>query len=196
MRLLAVLAALSACASAPPPPPPVAPVKVAPAPPPEPSEPTGLPAGYVEMKPDRVVSLGDQGALLLVDEPSNSVVPIFIGGTEAASIDARLRGDPPPRPLTHDLMDHALQKLHATIVQVQVDELRDSDDGGVFIGSVYIRANHHVFKLDARPSDAVALAIGNHVPIYVARAVIDKVGMHWDELQRQLSSAQAGGTDG
>lgn len=163
----------------------------------EPSEPIGLPAGYVEMKPERVVALGDQGdALLLVDVPSNSVVPIFIGGTEGASIDARMRGTPRERPLTHDLLDHVLEKLHAQLVQVQVDELRDTEDGGVFIGSIYVRASGRVFKLDARPSDAIALAIGDHAPIYVARQVIDKVGLHWDELQRQLATPSSTQTSG
>jgi bifunctional DNase/RNase len=173
----------AACASAPRPAP-VTPLP--PRPPAEPSEPTGAPANYIEMKPDRVVQLGDSGALLLVDVASNSVVPIFIGGTEAASIEGRLTGEPPIRPLTHDLLDHVLQKLHASLVQAQVDELRESAGGGTFIGSIYVRANGRVFKLDARPSDAIALAIGSHVPIFVAQRVIDQVGQRWDQLQNQL----------
>ena len=169
------------------PPPPEAP-KPAPAPvqPAEPSEPPGMPANYVEMKPDRVVAQMD--ALLLVDEASNSVLPVFIGGTEAASIDARLHGITPPRPLTHDLMDSVMKKLHATLVKVQIDELRKNDEGGTFIGSIYVRANGRIFYVDSRPSDAVALAIGNHVPIYVSKNVISRAGMKWDEVKQQLSS--------
>lgn len=149
-----------------------------------------MPAGYVAVRPDRVVPLGEADALLLVDEPDDLVLPVFIGGTEGASIDTRMRGVTPERPLTHDLLDHVLAKLHAKLVQVQVDELRrNGDEGGVFIGSIYLRLEGgRVIKLDARPSDAIALAIGNHVAIYVARKVLDEGGYKWSEIQRQLST--------
>jgi bifunctional DNase/RNase len=151
-----------------------------------------MPLGYVEVAPDRVVALGDRGALLLVDAASNLALPIFIGGTEAISIDGRLRGEKPSRPLTHDLLDHVLESLHASLVKAQVDELRQTEDGGVFIGSIFVRANGRIIKLDARPSDAIALAIGHHTPIYVARSVLDQAGVAWDELQKQLQAAAAG----
>jgi bifunctional DNase/RNase len=175
MKLLVLVA--FGCSGAP-----VAPEPPKPAPLVDPGEPTGMPAGYVEVHPEQVVPLGEQVALLLVDAPDNLVLPVFIGGTEGASIDTRMRHEPAPRPLTHDLMDHMMDKLHAKLVKVQVDELRD----GVYIGSIFVRADGRVFHLDARPSDAVALAIGAHVPIYVKRAVLDESGYKWDDVQRQL----------
>jgi bifunctional DNase/RNase len=175
MRMLAIIAVLAGCATEPPPPP------KAPAKPAEPSEPTGMPVGYNEVRPLQVVDLGDGGAILLVDPTGERVLPIFIGGTEAASIDVRMRNDKAPRPLTHDLLDALLARLHASLVKVQVDELRN----GVFIGSIFVRANGRVFRVDARPSDAIALAIGNHVPIYVAKQVMDEAGMRRDELKKQ-----------
>jgi len=188
MRALLVSLAIGCTAATPPPPP------VAPKPPPAPSEPTGLPAGYVEMKPERVIELGQQAALLLVDEPDNLVLPVFIGGTEGSSIAGRLEHVKPPRPLTHDLLDHVLQKLHATLVQVQVDELRrdQTDEGGVYIGSIFLRVGDQVIRLDSRPSDAIALAIGNRVPIYVARKVLDEAGLKWDEIRKQLQKPMSG----
>ncbi len=194
MRSLLVVLAIG-CASPQPPPP--APPSPKPTPIVEPSDPIGLPAGYVEMKPERVVSLGEADALLLVDEPDNLVLPIFIGGTEGQSIDTRMRGVAPPRPLTHDLLDHVLQKLHAQLVQVQIDELRRSgDEGGVYIGSIFLRVNGRVTRLDARPSDAIALAIGDKVAIYVARKVLDEAGMKWDEVKQQLQSSPVTGSPG
>jgi bifunctional DNase/RNase len=191
VRIVLALAMIAACA---PPPPPTKPP--APPPPPVPSEPSapvGMPADYVEMKAWLDVPLGGQGALLLVDDPPAIVVPIFVGGTESVSIHGRLNGITPRRPYTHDLVDRMLRELHATIVQVQVDELRDDDDGnGVYIGSIFVRdAKKRVIRIDARPSDAIALAIGAHAPIYVARRVIEKSGVPYDEVQRQLGSAAA-----
>ena len=152
----------------------------------DPGEPVGLPAGYVEVQPDRVVPLGEQYALLLVDRADNVVLPVFIGGTEGASIEGRMQHEPPPRPLTHDLLERVMEKLHGKLVQVQVDSLRRDRDGGVYIGSIFVRSQGTVIRFDARPSDAVALAIGSHVPIYVKRAVLDEAGDKWDAVERQL----------
>ena len=178
MRTIAIAAAVMVgCASAPPP----SQLPVQPQESQEPSLPTGIPEGYVEVRALEVVALDEGGAVLLVDPAAERVLPIFIGGTEAASIDVRMRNVHAPRPLTHDLLDSLLQRLHAQLVKVQVDELRD----GVFIGSVFVRANGRVFRVDARPSDAVALAIGNHVPIYVAKQVMDAAAIRRDELKQQ-----------
>lgn len=141
------------------------------------------PAGYVEVHPTKVVALEDAAALLLVDEAAGVILPIFIGGTEALSIEHRLRGTHAPRPLTHDLLDAAVKKLRGSIVKVHVDAIRD----GVFHGSVHIRAGRRVLRLDARPSDAIALALGNRAPIYVAQEVLDGAGVPRDEILKRLS---------
>ena len=143
-----------------------------------------MPLGYIEMHPARVVGVGEGAALMLVDGASLLALPIFIGGTEATSIEGRLHGQPPIRPLTHDLLDHVLQRFHAQLVKVQVDTLRD----GIYIGSIYLKTEGRIIKLDARPSDAIALAIGDHAPIYVAREVLDEAAVKWDEIQKQLQA--------
>ena len=183
MRAL-VLAVLVACGGtgAPPPAPPK-PVDAAP-------EPVTKPADYVEVRVLDVIDDGRGGdALLLVDDASGLVLPIFIGGTEGNSIQNRVRGTKPIRPLTHDLMDDAVQKLGGQIVKVHVDMLRD----GIFHGSVYIRAaNKKIIRLDSRASDAVALGIGNGVPIYVSKAVLDEAGVERDKIMPRLSPGGGG----
>jgi bifunctional DNase/RNase len=79
-----------------------------------------------------------------------------------------MRGTSAPRPLTHDLLDAAVKKLKGSIVKVQVDALRD----GVFHGSVYIRSGRRVLRLDARPSDAIALAVRLRVPIFAIEGIL------------------------
>jgi bifunctional DNase/RNase len=169
------------CGSAPPhavlPPPPPPAAKAAP------SEPSGIPADYVDAHVLDVVATNQGAAVLLLDESTLAVLPIFVGGTEATSIDLRKRGVPAQRPLTHDLLDTVLERLRGKLVKVQVDELRD----GIFYGSIFIRTERRIIKLDARPSDALALAIGNKVPIYVARRVMTEAGIPKDEILRQLS---------
>src|SRR5262249_35597019 len=134
--------------------------------------------------PMRVVELGDSAALLLLDEASGVIVPIFIGGTEALSISHRLSGTTPVRPLTHDLLDAAVKKLHGSIAKVHVDALRD----GIYLGSVYIRSGRRLLRLDARPSDAIALALGNRAPIYIAQQVLDAAGVPRDEMMKRLGA--------
>ena len=172
-----VLSLLVACRAAPAPAPPVAAPVAAP-------ERVTKPAGYVELRVLDVISMGEGDTLLLVDDVSNTVVPIVIGGTEGMAIVGRVRGVPPRRPLTHDLLDDAVRRLGGTIVKVQIDELRD----GVFHGSVYIRtASGKIVRLDSRASDAVALGIGNGVPIYVAQAVLDEAGLERDKVMPQIA---------
>ena len=149
---------------------------------PAPVEPSGPPAGYVEMKATEISSATGAGAVLLATETGDLVLPIYIGGTEAASIERRLHNEPATRPLTHDLMDSVLRRLHTTIVKVQVDELRRDVFGGTFIGSVYLRSAGKTFHVDARPSDAIALAIGSSAPIYVAQKVLDAAGVPKDQI--------------
>ncbi len=129
---------------------------------------SGIPRGYQVMKPISA----EANAVLLVDEQQTTLLPIFIGTTEAHSIDARLRKHTPPRPLTHDLFDAALRELGAELVRVQVDDLRS----GVFFGSVFLRKGARIIELDARPSDAIALAVGNDIPVYVAEHVVRAAG--------------------
>lgn len=137
------------------------------------------PAGYVEMSVLGVAATGDGQAVLLVDETKTAVLPIFIGGTEALSIDLRHRRKRYQRPLTHDLFDDMMRELGGKLVKVQVDDI----SGHTFVGTVFVRgAAGKLIEIDARPSDAIALAIGNRVPIYVARTVLDEAGIKKDEL--------------
>ena len=125
--------------------------------------------------------VGDHGDAVVLVEPNEGVVlPIFIGGSEALSIRLRLADKRCKRPLTHDLLDALSVRLGAKLVRVQVDAMRNH----AFIGSVvFERGEGELITLDARPSDAIALAVGNGVPIYCAKEVLDSLGITADELR-------------
>jgi bifunctional DNase/RNase len=139
-----------------------------------PSEPVRLPPprasapdGFVEVLPQGVMPSGDGFALILREERSGRVVPVMIGGTEAMTIELRLEGRRYERPLTHDLLDRMLGILGGQVVMVQVNKVRHD----VFIGTIVLWDGHEQYNVDARTSDAVAVALGHRVPIYVSEAV-------------------------
>jgi bifunctional DNase/RNase len=146
--------------------------------PPE-EDPRQVPAGYVRMQVQDVISLSAGDAVLLVDMERTRLLPIFIGGTEAVSIALRLRNQPAPRPLTHDLLDSVIRQLGGELVKVQVDRLT----AGTFVGSIFVRTASGTRRIDARPSDAIALALGNRAPIYVARTVLEQSGLKPSQLE-------------
>lgn len=163
----AILLVLLACGSAPCPE-----VVAAPEEPPEPARQPAprarAPDGFVEVQPQGVMPAADGFALILRDETSGRAVPVMIGGTEAMTIELRLEGRRYERPLTHDLLDRMLGILGGEVVMVQVVKLRND----VFIGTIVLWDGHEQFNVDARTSDAVAVALGHQVPIYVSEAVI------------------------
>jgi uncharacterized protein len=150
------------------PPPATAAAPVAPAPPPATTE-MAPPPDYIRMQASDVVPTREGEAVLLIDEKETIAIPIFIGGSEATSIRLRLQKRRYERPLTHDLFDALMHEVGAQLLKVQVDDLKSS----TYLGSVFVRAAGRVFELDARPSDAIALAVGNRVPIFVACRVIE-----------------------
>ncbi len=133
------------------------------------------PKGYVEAHVLRGTSPTPGGSMVLVSDAAETIaLPIFIGGTEAMSIDLRLRGDKYARPLTHDILSETIHELGGRAVQVQVDELvADTYRGTV----VLERADGSFATLDARPSDCIALSLGEKVPIYVKKALLDTEGV-------------------
>jgi bifunctional DNase/RNase len=171
----ALTAWIAPSASAPDPAPPSDIAK--PAPPP--GAPKTIPAGYWLVRVAGVTHMpGGGNAVLLVDDGHRRALPIFIGGTEALSIELRLKKQPFVRPLTHDLFDRTIQKLGGKVDSVRVDKIENN----TFYGTVLVNDGKKIFELDARPSDAIALAIGNGVPIHVAAKVLDASGMDLDKI--------------
>ena len=106
--------------------------------------------------------------VLLRDEEEMNFLPIWIGIFEAAAIAMELQNVKPPRPMTHDLLREAIEMLGGEIKRVVITDVKEN----VFFAAVEIEKDKKLINLDARPSDAIALAVRSHVPIYVSEVVM------------------------
>jgi hypothetical protein len=105
------------------------------------------------------------------DEP-HRVLPIFVGGPEAAAIALALGDERPPRPLTHDLLAEMVATLDVEVERVEVTALRD----GTFFAELAVRGPTGSRRVDSRPSDAIALAVRLDAPLYASPEVLDEAG--------------------
>jgi bifunctional DNase/RNase len=107
--------------------------------------------------------------IVLKDVNSDSVLPIWVGVFEANAIALEIEKIAPPRPMTHDLLKNAITGLGATVERVVVTELRND----TFLAAVWATRNGEPIMIDARPSDAIALAMRTDSPIYVEEEVLN-----------------------
>jgi bifunctional DNase/RNase len=141
----------------------------------------GAPQGYEKASVWDVVPAGDGAAVLLIDAKKLTVLPIFVGGTEALTIQLRADGTRYERPLTHDLLSSLVRELGGSPVKSQIDDLRDD----TYFGSVFVRQGDRILQLDARPSDAIAIALGSGAPLYVSRSVMLASGVPREEIEKE-----------
>lgn len=106
--------------------------------------------------------------VILKDPNSEAVLPIWVGLYEANAIALEVEKSTTPRPLTHDLLRNVVQGLNAQVQRVVVSELR----GDTFYAVIWIEQNGEIVSIDARPSDALALALRSDCPIFVAEEVL------------------------
>lgn len=106
--------------------------------------------------------------VVLQDKAKHVALPIWIGPTEAQAIAMQLEGINPPRPMTHDLMKTLLDQTGVEFQRVLIGELKDS----TYYARIFLRSGGKDLELDSRPSDAIALAVRFHKPIFVARTLL------------------------
>ena len=107
--------------------------------------------------------------VILRDKEGNRVLPIWVGIFEANAIALQIENISTPRPMTHDLLRNVIQDLHASVQKVVVCDLQEN----TFYALIYLSLNGDTVAIDARPSDAIALALRTRAPIYVEETVID-----------------------
>ncbi|MFB6317763.1 bifunctional nuclease domain-containing protein [Saccharicrinis sp. FJH54] len=117
-------------------------------------------------------------ALVLAEEEGERRIPIIIGGVEAQAIAIQLEGLTPPRPLTHDLFVSFATAFNIKVEEVFIYKLKD----GIFYSelSCFDYTTKNKVRIDSRTSDAVALALRFHVPIYTSKEIIERAGIILD----------------
>lgn len=122
--------------------------------------------------------------VLVMEEPESKLrLPVIIGAFEAQAIAVYVERMNLPRPLTHDLFKNTVQALEATVTEVLIHSLTD----GVFHAWMMLKTKDGAeLKIDARPSDAIALGIRYDCPIYVYDFVLDEAGIAESEKKLNL----------
>ena len=117
-----------------------------------------------------------QPVVILKEKGGELYLPIWIGPLEANAISMVLEGVETPRPLTADLLCSIIDRMGARVDYIVINDLQDN----TFYSSIALDANWIQMEIDARPSDAIAIALRVGAPIYAEKAVLDKAGIRPD----------------
>lgn len=132
----------------------------------------------VEVHSIRVSLMSTHRVVLLKDINTERYLPIFIGQYEADAISIELQDKRPHnRPLTHDLLKNVIEHMDGDVVHIYINDMRRD----IFYARIVIDVDGEQREIDARPSDAVALAVRTKSPIFVSDAVIERSGVVPDE---------------
>ena len=128
----------------------------------------------VQMELTRIIisDTNEQQIIYLREIDGERTFPIVIGLFEATSIERRVKGHSTPRPLTHDLLASTIDLLGGELQDIYISELREH----TYYAKLRIKHEGEIVEVDARPSDAIAVAVSVDVPIFVSEDIIDEVG--------------------
>lgn len=106
--------------------------------------------------------------VVLRDEGSTEVLPIWVGVSEGNAIRFAIEGVVPPRPMTHDLLKDMMDHLGVQFLKVVVNEIRNN----TYYATIHLVAKDRLHTVDARPSDAIALALRSSIPVFATEEVL------------------------
>jgi bifunctional DNase/RNase len=113
-----------------------------------------------------------QPVVVLKEKGGEAFLPIWIGPLEATAISVILEGVKPPRPLTPDLLCSIIYTMGASVDRIIINDFQDN----IFYANIVINTNWIQMRIDARPSDAIAVALRVRAPIYVEKVILDNEG--------------------
>lgn len=131
----------------------------------------------------------DEIAVVLTDENNKRFLPIAVGGDQALSIQLGRDGRSTKRPLTHDLIANILKSLNVEVERIVITDLRDD----VYYAEIALRQNGRTYRLDSRPSDAIALALRVNAPIYAMPHLLKPSADWQNKTENDLTNTEAEG---
>jgi hypothetical protein len=133
------------------------------------------PPAFVEMevKGVRLDAIGQSPVVILADKEGHRALPIWIGLPEANAIDKELKNITSPRPMTHDLLHSILDQVQVKVSEVKIVDLKDN----TYYARLFLTLNKKLIEVDARPSDAIILALKSKTPIFVLATILDAQGI-------------------
>ena len=121
--------------------------------------------------------------MLLGEVDGERQLPIIIGPAEAQATALYLKGVKTPRPLTHDLFTTSLTILGASLIRVLIYKAKD----GIFYSYIYLKKDEEIIRIDARTSDAIALAVRADCPILIYESILEQECLHMSSEERTHS---------
>lgn len=129
-------------------------------------------ASAVPVRVKRVLLVNQAPAVLLLDSPGERYLLMFIDFFMASAISSGMNGPILERPLTHDLIGILLRRLGGQVTKITITDLKND----TYYALISLRVNGEVEEIDARPSDALAIAVRTHAPIFAAGSLLRSVG--------------------
>jgi bifunctional DNase/RNase len=135
----------------------------------------------------RVSLMSQHRVVILKDVDSDRYLPIWIGPCEADAITVTLQEMEVSRPLTHDLLKNVIGEMGGEVEQIVISDLRND----VFYARIIMSVGGKRLEIDSRPSDALALAVRLHVPVYIEDVVMDKAAvLPEEEMETESAGAE------
>lgn len=127
----------------------------------------------IKMALSRIVisETSEEQIIILKEVDGSRSFPIVIGLYEAATLDRKIKNVKTPRPLTHDLVENIIKSFKTALSRIVVYQLKNN----TFYANLVLQSNGQETKVDARPSDAIILAVQMKAPIYVEEEVLDEI---------------------
>jgi hypothetical protein len=137
------------------------------------SKETPPPFVEMEVKGVRLDALGQNPVVILTDKEGKKALPIWIGLLEANAIERELKSIATSRPMTHDLLHSILEQVHVKVKGVKIVDLKDH----TYYAKLFLTLNKESIEIDARPSDAIIMALKSKAPVYVAVKIMEDQGV-------------------
>jgi hypothetical protein len=125
---------------------------------------------FIQMDVEELLLTFDEAIVVLKDAAGERSLPLWIGRHDAAAIVAGIKKIQFPRPLAHDVLTNLLKRLDVSVERVEICDLREN----VYFALIHLRKNDEAIAIDARPMDAIAIAVRTNAPIFVREEVLAK----------------------